>query len=582
MRNRLSQILLIFFIMMILNACKQEEVVIPTEVVLLTWTPSYTPTPSNTPTATDTMTPTLTPTFTRTSSPTPTSTDTVVPTETLTPTETLSPTATIAISTLAGRGTISVRSGPDDDFEVLFRMDAGELFMARSAVENYDGEIWFLVEFGNGETGWVDGEAVALVPEADVPQMEIAEVVSPTASPTSSDTPTPTDTPTLTYTPTSTFTQTPSATPTATLTFTPSPTLPPFANAWIFSQQFDRVSLRTGPGTEFEIITALQNDDPVTVVGRSVDGRWYQVVTYGPNAVVGWVSASLLRQSEEIPADLNTSGLVDAGTVELSCGINVNPVADANWTNFRRNVTAIQYVRIPVVMSSEDFASRQEAIDFYDQTLDEFASLNIQVVLVLDERMLNVPDDDWEEYIREFLSTVELMAQQYGNRVGGYQIWDDPEETLPAEVYARLLNITSQVIRSYAPTPLIIMGSIYTDNYLNQVLRQLNDLLPVDVVSLEIGSETFTEPENLKPLVNRYASFVPGFPIWLTNAAPQEVDDLDSVTEDLENLVTYIRAYYPNFIQVFMWSPWTDGLVDASGSPRNPLYETFFRLCNEF
>ncbi len=582
MRNRLSQILLIFFIMMILNACKQEEVVIPTEVVLLTWTPSYTPTPSNTPTATDTLTPTLTPTFTRTSSPTPTSTDTVVPTETLTPTETLSPTATIAISTLVGRGTISVRSGPDDDFEVLFRTDAGELFMARSAVENYDGEIWFLVEFGNGETGWVDGEAVALVPEADVPQMEIAEVVSPTASPTSSDTPTPTDTPTLTYTPTSTFTQTPSATPTATLTFTPSPTLPPFANAWIFSQQFDRVSLRTGPGTEFEIITALQNDDPVTVVGRSVDGRWYQVVTYGPNAVVGWVSASLLRQSEEIPADLNTSGLVDAGTVELSCGINVNPVADANWTNFRRNVTAIQYVRIPVVMSSEDFASRQEAIDFYDQTLDEFASLNIQVVLVLDERMLNVPDDDWEEYIREFLSTVELMAQQYGNRVGGYQIWDDPEETLPAEVYARLLNITSQVIRSYAPTPLIIMGSIYTDNYLNQVLRQLNDLLPVDVVSLEIGSETFTEPENLKPLVNRYASFVPGFPIWLTNAAPQEVDDLDSVTEDLENLVTYIRAYYPNFIQVFMWSPWTDGLVDASGSPRNPLYETFFRLCNEF
>lgn len=582
MRNRLSQILLIFFVMMILNACKQEDVVIPTEVVLLTWTPSYTPTPSNTPTATDTLTPTLTPTFTRTSSPTPTSTDTVVPTETLTPTETLSPTATIAISTLAGRGTISVRSGPDDDFEVLFRMDAGELFMARSAVENYDGEIWFLVEFGNGETGWVDGEAVALVPEADVPQMEIAEVVSPTASPTSSDTPTPTDTPTLTYTPTSTFTQTPSATPTATLTFTPSPTLPPFANAWIFSQQFDRVSLRTGPGTEFEIITALQNDDPVTVVGRSVDGRWYQVVTYGANAVVGWVSASLLRQSEEIPADLNTSGLVDAGTVELSCGINVNPVADANWTNFRRNVTAIQYVRIPVVMSSEDFASRQEAIDFYDQTLDEFASLNIQVVLVLDERMLNVPDDDWEEYIREFLSTVELMAQQYGNRVGGYQIWDDPEETLPAEVYARLLNITSQVIRSYAPTPLIIMGSIYTDNYLNQVLRQLNDLLPVDVVSLEIGSETFTEPENLKPLVNRYASFVPGFPIWLTNAAPQEVDDLDSVTEDLENLVTYIRAYYPNFIQVFMWSPWTDGLVDASGSPRNPLYETFFRLCNEF
>lgn len=582
-----------------LSACQKDNVVVPTKLIVLTWTPSFTPTPSDTPIATNTPTSTSSLTPTRTLSPTPTATKTAVPTETftptetLTPTDTLSPTPTAAVGTLVGIGEISVRSGPGDDFEILFRIRAGEFFAARLAVENYEGEIWFFVEFGRGNVGWVSGDAIPLEPEENVELVDIAQLISPTPSPTASDTPTPTDTPTSTdtftptFTPTATFTETPSATPTATLTFTPSPTLPPHANAWIFSQQADRVSLRTGPGIGFEILAVLQNDAPVTVIGQSADGRWYQVVSYGVDAVVGWVSASLLRLSEEIPSDLNTIGLADAGSVELDCGINVNPVADPNWTNFRRDITSVQYVRIPVLLLGSNFASQQDAINFYDQTLDEYAHLNIQVILLLDERILDDPkedmsDEDWEDYMGKFLGIVELLTQQYGNRVGGYQIWDTPEETLPAEVYARLLNISTQVIHSYAPTPLIVMGSIYSDTYLNQVLRALNDQLPIDALTLEVNEDTFTQPETLNKFVKQYASLAPGFPIWLTNVAAQESADAATMTGGLENLLTYIRAYYPNFIQVFMWSPWTNGLVDDTGAPREPLYSTFLRLCGEF
>ena len=54
------------------------------------------------------------------------------------------------------------------------------------------------------------------------------------------------------------------------------------------------VNMRTGPGTNFPIITVLPANAFLAVTGRNADRSWYQVVF---NGVQGWVSASYLRTS---------------------------------------------------------------------------------------------------------------------------------------------------------------------------------------------------------------------------------------------------------------------------------------------
>ncbi len=52
------------------------------------------------------------------------------------------------------------------------------------------------------------------------------------------------------------------------------------------------VNLRAGPGTEFEISAKVANNTPLTVFGRTADGRWLQV--RAPDRSGGWVAAGLV------------------------------------------------------------------------------------------------------------------------------------------------------------------------------------------------------------------------------------------------------------------------------------------------
>jgi micrococcal nuclease len=52
------------------------------------------------------------------------------------------------------------------------------------------------------------------------------------------------------------------------------------------------VNLRTGPGTEYAISAKATNNTPLTVFGRTADGRWLQV--RAPDRSGGWVAAGLL------------------------------------------------------------------------------------------------------------------------------------------------------------------------------------------------------------------------------------------------------------------------------------------------
>ncbi|WP_119067743.1 serine/threonine protein kinase [Aggregatilinea lenta] len=115
-------------------------------------------------------------------------------------------------------------------------------------------------------------------------------VVLPTETPT--DTPAPTDTntpqPTDTHTPQPTATDTPEPTATS----TPAPTSTPrTTTATVVTE---RVTVRRGPGFDFESIGTLARDEEALVNGVSSDGGWYQIV-YG--AQLGWISAESVRIS---------------------------------------------------------------------------------------------------------------------------------------------------------------------------------------------------------------------------------------------------------------------------------------------
>ncbi|MBO4473789.1 MAG: SH3 domain-containing protein [Clostridiales bacterium] len=135
-----------------------------------------------------------------------------------------------------------------------------------------------LAESGNTADPSVTGETTeeTTAPETTVPETtttapaESSDVVDPDASVPSEPTSTPSPTPTRTPTPTATPTPTPSPTPTPTPVITEEP--------WeaIF-YTIGEVNVRSGPGTEYEIVKTLKPGDAIETVGITSNG-WYHTV----------------------------------------------------------------------------------------------------------------------------------------------------------------------------------------------------------------------------------------------------------------------------------------------------------------
>ncbi len=121
--------------------------------------------------------------------------------------------------------------------------------------------------------------AAATVTATAVPA---AATTAPTATPippTATPIP-PTATPTLTPPPTATPTPAPTATPTPTATPEP-PSLKVSA---------DILNIRSGPGTVYPVVGRLTKDTIVRLVGKSEDGKWWQIETKEGK---GWVFGDL-------------------------------------------------------------------------------------------------------------------------------------------------------------------------------------------------------------------------------------------------------------------------------------------------
>lgn len=104
------------------------------------------------------------------------------------------------------------------------------------------------------------------------------------------------------------------------LVFTPNvhaqtPEAPAFEATVLVESAF----VRAAPTTESEVVASVFEDNTLTVVGRNLDGLWYQVRRPGRMNNLGWIATSLLDwdfRPEDLPLTDFTTGLT--GPVALS------------------------------------------------------------------------------------------------------------------------------------------------------------------------------------------------------------------------------------------------------------------------
>lgn len=239
-------------------------------------TPSATATASLTATATDTATPTVTATdtptdtATHTATRTPSNTPTVTATNTPTATETLdrqaaataAQNAVLTATAIATRTRLSTQLPTRD---------------ARATLTAIAGETDAAATLSAGTTGAAAATLTAqpTATPSDTPTRTPSSTPTPTATATRTATLTATFTPTASNTATPTATPTPSNTPTATATATPTP---PSASPRV------ALILREGPGSTYGEVRRVVPNQPLEIVGLSVDDRWLLVDADGEGA----------------------------------------------------------------------------------------------------------------------------------------------------------------------------------------------------------------------------------------------------------------------------------------------------------
>ncbi len=168
-------------LILVLSACKSDEVVLPTQIALrlaentatesptLTPSPTETEPPTETPTPTDTPTLTSTPTDTVTPTETATSTPSTTPTVTPTHTPSLTPTPDKLMAIINTEG-LNVRNGPGDDYDVLAFLPEGTQVPVLGVS---DDQFWLLIEYHDASRGWIASNFVVLAgPQENIPNMQ--------------------------------------------------------------------------------------------------------------------------------------------------------------------------------------------------------------------------------------------------------------------------------------------------------------------------------------------------------------------------------------------------------------------------
>lgn len=201
------------------------------------------------------------------------------------------------IGTIRSDSNANLRSGPGTSFATISTVSPGNLVEILGASE--DGA-WTNIRLTNGTEGWVATNLVrvsgATEPTSVVTEIPPTATLAPTNTLQPTNTPVPptatriepTSTPTMTQTAAPTNTSAPTMTPSITPT-----TIPTIITARVIATT--RINVRSGPGTNFQPVSAVDPGTEFVVIGRNGDGSWIQVKLADERE--GWVSASLVEVS---------------------------------------------------------------------------------------------------------------------------------------------------------------------------------------------------------------------------------------------------------------------------------------------
>gem|GEM_PF-745304 len=261
-------------------------------------TATPTPGPTSTPGQPDTPTP-LPPTDTP--APVPTATPIPLPSSTSAPADVSGASSSALVAT--EDVVLRVRGGPGTDYEILGRLGPGTevTLLARSS----DGE-WFQIAYpaDSDARGWVAGEFLEIQGSPD--GLPVAQA-PPTPAPTSAATASPNIQPTASEA---------SGTP---------------AISALVATEDEALRVRGGPSTDYEILGRLSPGTQVTLLARSLGGKWFQITYPAGSDGRGWVIGEFLEiqgSPDGLPV-AQTSPTTPSSAVEAldACG----PISDQEY-----------------------------------------------------------------------------------------------------------------------------------------------------------------------------------------------------------------------------------------------------------
>lgn len=151
----------------------------------------------------------------------------------------------------------NVRSGPSVNFDVIDILQQGQIIEATGRSDTYSN--WIQVNLG-ARRGWVAYFTVAV--SGDITTLPIVDVPPVTATPPAEG------------------------------------EIPQEASTDVFVTAYRRVNVRTGPGTDFEVIGALVAGQTADIIGTSGnDNEWLQI---NFNGEPGWIAYFVVTVSGEL------------------------------------------------------------------------------------------------------------------------------------------------------------------------------------------------------------------------------------------------------------------------------------------
>ena len=302
---------------------------------------------------------------------------------------------------------------------------------------------------------------------------------------------------------------------------------------------------------------------------------------------------------------------------KIACGINIHPKNGQGWPTVHSDMAKVGWIRFPFMSSAAQFPSLDAAFNFFDPVINAYNTLGVKILLVLTHETYGeatginwnqMDSQKWASFAINFVTVVERIVQHYGNRVQGYEIWNegDAKPNNPAAVYfppadyAPLLDRAETAIRAHAADASVILGGLIggpsvSIPYVKTIQKTLGGRLPVDAIGYHPygkgapGDKTiFARNGSVGTDIERFQEAFPHVPLWITEIGAQGTDDpnyWDDAASYLTSLYGYIRSHQAHNAPVVMWYAWSDamdraqktnGLLKLDNTKKPFLYDAFF------